>query len=218
MVIVTTSANGASYITNIGFGAECPKTGLDSVIASECSSWCKSQYGNTVNGTMITSSTCSKIGIQSDYKYCCVNNAALDIVNKCKCADANQITVADISNGNSFRKTDNGDGTYYYTCENLYCFCGTRYYGARQLMSASTSNACTKCPCVADVYSSSTGEQLCGWTANNYVNMTNNASAPSYTIDNCKAGPATSLTPEKYRTYSDDSGVFVLSGPCTYTK
>lgn len=204
------------YTSTVGFAAECPKTGNASVVAPQCSSWCKSQYGSTYNGSMVVADLCSKFGVDSNYRYCCITNATLDIVNKCKCDDPNQITVYDKNSGKSYKKTDNSDGTYSYTCENLYCFCNLSYYGSRQLMTASTDGACKKCPCVDNTYATYGGAQLCGWTANNYITLTDNSKAPSYTITDCNVGPISSAIPETYRTYQDLSGIFVLSGPCSY--
>lgn len=206
------------YISDIGFGAECPLTGNDSVVAPQCSTWCKNRYGNTMYGTMVISQQCRTMGIESDYTYCCANNAALDIINKCKCADANQLTVADKTNGKSYRKSNNTDGTYSYTCEDLYCFCDISFYGSRQLMSQSISGACTKCPCDNNVVNTYGNSPLCGWTHNNFALLTDNEKAPSTNITNCKAGPISSGIPEQYRTYKDNSGTFVLSGPCQYVQ
>lgn len=219
LTLATTPTWAGQYITNTGWAAPCPKTGQDTVIASECSSWCKSTYGTTKYGTTVTSFSCSTLGIESTYKYCCGNNAASDIVNKCRCADAHQITVADKTGGTAYTKTASGN-EYEYTCSNLYCFCDADYYGTRQTMSASTSGTCKKCPCVVPTaYGSSSNTQLCGRTnPSAFTNITTNDKAPSTTITNCKAGPVSSAIPVQYRTYYDDAGTFVLSGQCSYTE
>lgn len=206
----------AEYISDTGFAAECPITGYSTEVAPKCSSWCKNKYGDTKYGTMVSSAKCSSLGIESNYEYCCANNAASSIVLGCVCADSNQITIKDKSGGKSYSMVANDDGTYDYTCENLYCFCNTAYYGARQLVSESTTGTCTKCPCIEDTYNTSSGAKLCGWTANNYMSLQDNANAPSYTINDCKVGPITGVISEQYRTYNSTEGTFVLSGACPY--
>lgn len=207
----------AKYITNKGWAAPCPKTGQDTAVASECSSWCKSTYGTTKYGTTVTSFSCDALDFESTYKYCCGNNAARDIVLNCRCADAHQITVADKTGGRSYTKTASGSA-YEYTCSNLYCYCNSQYYGARQTMSASTSGACTKCPCVANTYYKTNNAQMCGSTPNTYSQLTDNTKAPSTTITNCAVGPVSSAVPVQYRTYYDNTGTFEMTGSCSYTK
>lgn len=205
------------FITNKGFATECPLSGTGSSVITNCRNHCVNRYGTSYNGSLMTIALCSFLGIDSNYTYCCANQAAVDVVTYCTCADPNQITVYDISGGDSYKQTKNTDGSYTYQCYNLYCFCNVSYYGSRQLMSNSSYGACTLCPCVDDTYSTSTGKQLCGWTANNYMSFTNNAEAPSYSITDCKVGPvAAGAVPEAYRTYEDPTGTFVLSNACPY--
>ena len=209
-----------TYTSTTGWVTPCKQTGYDSELGAKCATWCKNQYGSTMYNTTVTSENCSNYGItDTSYKVCCVNYAAMDIKNYCKCADPNQITVADKSTGKSYTtsKSGSGDSTVLtLTCSDNYCFCNTAYYGKRQTMSVSTTGTCTKCPCMDDTYSASSGAQLCGWTANNYSSLTDNSKAPNTTLADCKAGPVPGV-PEQYRTYNDTSGQHILSSYCTHS-
>lgn len=231
-VMMATYAN-AAYISNTGFIAPCTgsvyySTATEySAEATKCGTYCNTTYGTKSGslyykyGTQLFGTyACADLGYtDTDDYFCCVNNAAIQILNNCKCADENQLTVNDKTNGTSYTRTDNGDGTYDLTCQDLYCFCNTEYYGTRQLLSKSTSGACTKCPCAENTYNASTNEQLCGKVANNYITLTNNTNAPSTTITDCKLDTTCGSMPEAYRPkYDDGTGIFTLSGCCNYSE
>ena len=218
------SLNAGTYIDTEGFAAECEISGAgmqSGELPVACSVWCKQQYGNTFNGSMVIATQCESLGIINySYEYCCTNNATLDIVRDCTCDDPHQITYIGKTGGASYKKTLNYDNSYTFTCENAYCFCGNGYYGTRQWMTSSSAGACTRCPCVEDTYATAgTEEQLCGWTnSTGFSEVKENSQAPNSTITNCKIGPITTAIPEQYRTYRDPTGTFIMTGFCQYVQ
>lgn len=210
---------GAYMVNKKGWATPCLLTGTSSSLAPSCATWCQNKYGTSQYESTVTSYACSNIDMtDTTYEYCCVNNTLLDIIRNCKCADPNQMTVSNNS-GKSYTKTVvSGSGNTQvleYVCSNLYCFCDASYYGTRQLMSSSTSGTCTKCPCQPDTYSSLSNTALCGTTRSSII--TNNANAPSTTLENCKVGPITSVIPETARTYYNSKGTFILDSQCAYS-
>ena len=218
----------AAFVSGTGWARPCQQTGYDSELGGKCTTWCQQSYGTTYAGSAMSVGSCASVGItNTSFKMCCMNRAAQDIIRDCKCADPNQLTVKDRTSndtGNNKAYTITYSNSDYpdlevatLTCHNLYCFCDREYYGERKKIGQTASGDCKKCPCEPGTYSTSNGSQLCGWTTNNFINLVEDANAPSTTLASCKLGPVSSGSPIAYRTYDDLKGRFTMDTYCPHS-
>lgn len=222
-------ACGASYLSSQYNGlnanaAPCEISGNTASVGSQCATWCKNQYAYWVDNSSInfvTSINCQKVGIKSDYEYCCVNNALTIMYSVddkgCRCPGENRTTVL---GEYAISKTliDSEIKIYSYECNDYKCFCDNGYYGVTKKLSQSyASDTCTKCPNMESNNYGYNGSPIAGQTFNSIVNISDDSKAPgSSDITACNIGPSCAMSP--YCDRYDETGKWKTATACYYQK
>ena len=140
----------------------------------------------------------------------------------CFCPGEHRVTMMGQNDPHPIERHEdaNGTGVWEFECRDMKCFCESDYYGAtKKLSQSSSSDTCTKCPCMPSGNYAYGNVPVCGVAYNSGLlsgpNKGDDSKAPaSSTINTCYIQ---TLAPSPYGDYHDTTGTWRMDTKCNYS-